>query len=330
MRRQQQVEPKPFVLVPIPKEKPQKSKAVTFEKFNDLTGQLDLKFEVVSEYLFVGSGGYEFDPDAKGDRPDVWHTFYRRNGQICVPGTSLKGSIRAIVEAISNSCILQTRRNEQVSSQHRRCEFKRIDESQLCPACRLFGTTGLRGRVIFSDATPMAKVSLVKVKIAELWEPRQHRNARRFYEVKSFITFPNQKPERNCRFVEAVPRGATFRVALRFENLTEAELGLLLHALGWQVKSQGVDLNAFTPKIGGAKPRCFGAVKFEPKRALLWQFDNWESLLNPKALDGNELTQFIQTCLKACQIQNLLHNESWQVFTRGMKLKSEPCPRGNY
>lgn len=330
MRRQQQVEPKPFVLVPIPKEEPRKSKAVTFEKFNGLTGQLELKFEVVSEYLFVGSGGYEFDPDAKGDRPDVWHTFYRRNGQICVPGTSLKGSIRAIVEAISNSCILQTRRNERVSSQHQRCEFKKIEESQLCPACCLFGTTGLRGRVIFSDATPIDKVSLVKVKIAELWEPKRHQNARRFYEVKSFNASPDQKPERNCRFVEAAPKGTTFQVALRFENLTEAELGLLFHALGWQVNSQGVDLNAFTPKIGGAKPRCFGAVKFEPQRALLLQFDNWKSLLNPKALEGNELTQFIQTCLEACQSQNLLHNESWQVLTREMKPKSEPCPRGNY
>lgn len=111
MRGQQRVEPKPFVLVPIPQKEPQKSKAVTFEKFNGLTGQLDLKFKVVAEYLFVGSGVYEFNPNAKYDCPDVWHTFYRRNGQICVPGTSLKGSIRAIVEAISNSCISQIREN---------------------------------------------------------------------------------------------------------------------------------------------------------------------------------------------------------------------------
>jgi hypothetical protein len=107
MPRNPNAEPKPFVLIDIPSYSPERKPATTHEKFAGLTGRLELTFTVVSEYLFVGSGAYEFDPNARGDRPDVWYTFYRRNGQLCVPGTSIKGAIRAIVEAISNSCVSQ-------------------------------------------------------------------------------------------------------------------------------------------------------------------------------------------------------------------------------
>ncbi|MCS7263686.1 MAG: RAMP superfamily CRISPR-associated protein [Armatimonadetes bacterium] len=330
MQGQNQPEPKPFVLVPIPKDEPQRSRAMTFEKFSGLTGQMELEFKVVSEFLFVGSGGYEFDPNSRADQPDVWHTFYRRNGQICVPGTSLKGSIRAIVEAISNSCVLQTRRGERVSSRsHQRCEFKSVEQSQICPACRLFGTTGLRGRVNFSDAIPTGNAKLQVEKIHELWEPKKWTNARRFYELKNFQPSPNRRPERNYRFVEAVPKETCFVTTLNFENLSHAELGLLLYALGLEPKD-GRYTHAFTPKLGGAKPRCFGAVKFEPKRAKLLRYDDWLAFLNPKILEGDELISFVQTCLQSCQNENLLHKDSWRTFVSGMKPKQEPCPRGNY
>jgi hypothetical protein len=58
-----------------------------------------------------------------------------------------------------------------------------------------------------------------------------------------------------------------------FENLSEAELGLLFHALGWAVEGERVII-AFAPKIGGAKPRCFGSVQFNPVRLRLWG-GNW-------------------------------------------------------
>jgi hypothetical protein len=116
MPRNPNAEPKPFVLIEIPSRAPERKPATTHEKFAGLTGRLELTFTVVSEYLFVGSGAYGFDPNARGDRPDVWYTFYRRNGQLCVPGTSIKGAIRAIVEAISNSCVSQRHPREKVRS----------------------------------------------------------------------------------------------------------------------------------------------------------------------------------------------------------------------
>ncbi len=330
MPRNPESKSKPYVLIPMPSERPKVDFVVTHEKFAGLTGRLELNFEVVSEYLFVGSGAYEFDPNARGNRPDVWHTFYRRNGQICVPGTSIKGAIRAIVEAISNSCVSQFRRGKEKLGlkEHRPCRFEN-EKSQLCPACRLFGTTGFRGRVHFSDFLPQPEAKLEIVKIGELWEPRRYDpTKRRFYERKSFQPVGDLRLKSGFRFVEAVPKGAKFRGTLNFENLSKAELGLIFYALGWTVDADQVKI-AFAPKIGGAKPRCFGSVKFRPVRLLLWNGD-LKGLLTPQEMVGNELLSFLSSCLQECQESDLLHKDSWEALVQGFMPKNEPCPQGLY
>jgi CRISPR/Cas system CSM-associated protein Csm3 (group 7 of RAMP superfamily) len=327
MSRNPNAEPKPFVLVEIPKEEPDRRPVTTHEKFAGLTGRLELSFTVISEYLFVGSGAYEFDPNHGNRRPDVWYTFYCRNGQICVPGTSLKGAIRAIVEAISNSCVSQRHRRENVrSSHHQPCRF-RDERSPLCPACRLFGTTGYRGRVHFTDFLPQGEIKPEIVKIGELWEPKRYDPARRrFYERKSFQPLENHAPQQGFRFVEAVRKGAEFRGALLFENLSEAELGLLLHALGWQLEGERPQ---FAPKLGGAKPRCFGSVEFRPVRLRL-RSGGLKGLLAPQEVQGKDMLPRLYQYLQACRDRKLLHVPSWDALKLGFQPKDERCPREVY
>jgi CRISPR/Cas system CSM-associated protein Csm3 (group 7 of RAMP superfamily) len=329
MPRNPNAEPKPFVSIEIPSRAPEPKPATTHEKFAGLTGRLELTFTVVSEYLFVGSGAYGFDPNARGDRPDVWYTFYRRNGQLCVPGTSIKGAIRAIVEAISNSCVSQRHPREEVRSKaHQLCRFK-DKNSPLCPACRLFGTTGYRGRVHFSDFLPNGEVRSQIVKIGELWEPKRYDSTkRRFYKSKSFQPTGDSRPQSGFRFVEAVRKETKFQGTLIFENLSEAELGLLFHALGWAVEGERVII-AFAPKVGGAKPRCFGSVQFHPVRLRLWG-GNWGGLLTPQIATGKEVLPFLSRCLQECRGSRLLHSESWEALRHGFQPQSEPCPREVY
>jgi CRISPR/Cas system CSM-associated protein Csm3 (group 7 of RAMP superfamily) len=329
MPRNPNAEPKPFVSIEIPSRAPEPKPATTHEKFAGLTGRLELTFTVVSEYLFVGSGAYGFDPNAQGDRPDVWYTFYRRNGQLCVPGTSIKGAIRAIVEAISNSCVSQIRRpREQVNSHHQACRF-RDENNSLCPACRLFGTTGYRGRVHFSDFLPNGEVRSQIVKIGELWEPKRYDSTkRRFYKSKSFQPTGDSRPRSGFRFVEAVRKETKFQGTLIFENLSEAELGLLFHALGWAVEGERVII-AFAPKVGGAKPRCFGSVQFNPIGLHLWG-GNLGGLLTPQIATGREVLLFLSRCLQECRGSRLLHSESWEALRHGFQPQSEPCPREVY
>jgi CRISPR/Cas system CSM-associated protein Csm3 (group 7 of RAMP superfamily) len=331
MPRNPNAEPKPFVLIEIPSRAPERKPATTHEKFAGLTGRLELTFTVVSEYLFVGSGAYGFDPNARGDRPDVWYTFYRCNGRLCVPGTSIKGAIRAVVEAISNSCVSQRHRRENVrSSHHQPCRF-RDERSPLCPACRLFGTTGYRGRVHFSDFLPNGEVRSQIVKIGELWEPRQHKpTKRRFYKSRSFQPTGDSRPQSGFRFVEAVRKETKFQGILMFENLSEAELGLLFHALGWAVEGERVII-AFAPKIGGAKPRCFGSVQFDYQTACLnlWN-SNLRTLLARHEMTDGQVLSFLSHCLQECQKSELLHLNSWKALVEGFRPRNETCPKGVY
>lgn len=338
MRRNPNAEPKPFVLVDIPSQPPERRSVTTHEKFTGLTGRLELLFEVVSEYLFVGSGEFEFDLHHRNQRPDVWYTFFRRNGQICVPGTSVKGAVRAIVEAISNSCVSQYRRSKEklASRSHEPCRWKaraEVKDNRLCPACRLFGTTGYRGRAYFTDFLPDKDVQTEVVKIGELWEPQRYDpSRRRFYERKIFHPIRPANPERNFRFVEAVRKGSTFRGALVFENVGEAELGLLLYALGWEYEKNEKGKRwkiAFSPKLGGAKPRCFGSVEFYPEELRLWN-DSLAGLLNPQTQQKDDLPPFLCRWMEACENQKLLDTVAWDRLKDGFKPRQERCPREVY
>ena len=138
------------------------------------------------------------------------------------------------------------------SSQHQPCRF-RNEKSRLCPACRLFGTSGYRGRVHFTDFLPQDKIKPVVVKIGELWKPKRFDpEKRRFYIHGSFQPSANSAPQRNYRFVEAVQKETKFRGSLIFENVSKAEFGLILHALGWQTKNKENNkiILSFMPKLG--------------------------------------------------------------------------------
>jgi len=315
---------KPFVWVSVPKEPPKRQSPVTHERFVELTGALEFDLTVESDYLSVGSGTYEFNTRAEENKPDVWHTFYRRNGQLCVPASSIKGAIRSIVEAISNSCISHHRqKKERVDHSHKPCRYKK-EKDKLCPACRIFGVSGLRGRAYFEDAIADDSVKTEIIKIGELWKPKKYKG-RKFYEIRRFVRL-NLHPERNFRFVEAVPKGSKFRGRLRFENLTRAELGLLCLAMGLSPLTH----EQFTPKIGSGKARCLGAIKFELIKMHLCEGRNFKNLLQPRFVSGSELSTHISQWISDCRKHKLLHDNSWKIFTKSMQNKEEICPQEVY
>jgi hypothetical protein len=174
--------------------------------------------------------------------------------------------------------------------------------------------------VHFSDFLPNGEVRSQIVKIGELWEPKRYDSTkRRFYESKSFQPTGDSRPQSGFRFVEAVRKETKFQGILMFENLSEAELGLLFHALGWAVEGERVII-AFAPKVGGAKPRCFGSVQFNPVRLRLWG-GNLGGLLTPQIATGKEVLPFLSRCLQECRGSRLLHSESWEALRHGFQPK---------
>lgn len=321
-RQKSATEPKPFFWIALGKEKrPRKDEPVAHERFSNWSGRLELEIEVVSDYLYVGSG--EFKLFTLQGREQACYAFARRNGRLIIPGTSIKGAVRSVAEALSNSCVLQIAKGERVPRSHDPCK----DERLLCPACRLFGSTGYRGRVHFSDAVPLEGGAPTRIKIADLWPPRQTKG-RKFYQTKPFQRL-DMKPEKNHRFLEVVPKGFRFRTNLYFENTTSAEMGLLMRAIGLDQDPQDPNkvVFAFPIKLGGAKPRCLGAVRLKPVELYL---------ITPSsdpiaALSvGGERASLADVLRKWLADTSLLDERAWAEFREKSQPMSEPCPKEVY
>ncbi len=315
-------EPKPFFWIELDREKrPEKSSPLTHERFSGWSGRLELEIEVLSDYLYAGSGEFELFT-LKGSE-QAYYAFARRNGQLIIPGTGIKGAVRSVVEAISNSCVRQTARGERVPRSHEACK----DENSLCPACRLFGTTGYRGRAHFSDAVPVDQIETTKIKIADLWPPRQDRG-RKFYQTKPFQRL-DMHPEKSHRFIEVVPKGSRFRTTLYFENTTAAEMGLLMRAIGLDQSQRDPTKIAFAfpIKLGGAKPRCLGAVRIKPVGLyLITPSSNLLAALSA----GGEQTPVSDTLRTWLIDTSLLDDGAWAKFHKEAKSRDELCPREVY
>jgi len=324
---QKRKEPDPFFWIPLEKA-PQRDIPVFHEAFRGWTGWLDLEIEVYSEYLYVGSGQIELAPLPNGQE-QARYAFTRRDGKLVIPGTSIKGAVRAVFEAITNSCVSQRGWRERLQfAPHQACGLVRKGKEQqarLCPACRMFGTTGYRGRVYFSDAKPVDEIETTTIKISELWPPKRTQG-RKFYETKSF-----QKqdfwPKRNTRFLEVLPKGVKFRTALRFENLGEAELGALIRALGIDFGSNQA-VNIFPVKLGGAKPRCLGSVYFHPTQVTVVASPHQSWIQGLLQFEEEDPVQYLTKWLADT---SLLDREAWKKFREKAKPRTdEACPREVY
>jgi CRISPR/Cas system CSM-associated protein Csm3 (group 7 of RAMP superfamily) len=328
MSLQRQPEPKPFFWVTLNKERPPEIRTLpAHERFSGLSGRMVLHIEVLSEYLYVGSGILDLFTPPGEKQEYAYYAFARRNGQLVIPGTGIKGAVRGVYEAITNSCVSQRRRDERVPRSHQACQGIKKGEEQrasLCPACRLFGVTGYRGRAHFADAIPIREVRTTRIKISDLWPPRQSKG-RKFYQSKRFQGL-DMRPEKSHRYLEVVPKGSSFETTLVFENLEESEIGALLRALGlgpsWQ-KSDAV-IYAFPIKLGGAKPRCLGSVRFVPRAMYLVNAkDPLGSLIQGgRRLEG--LTLQLRRWLD--NVGDLLDQMAWERFLQEAKPQNELCP----
>lgn len=299
MRFSGQIEPKPFAFIDI-KGEPERKNYVSHDVFKALTGKLELTIEVISDFLFIGSGSYDFREKDKL----VYYSFFKTNQNITIPGTSIKGAVRSVAEAISNSCVKIKGKSEKLALTS--CELE-PENGKLCPACNLFGTTGYGGRVCFLDAN-LLKIETEIVKIGELWGPRVNKSKRKFYQNKKFNPVGNLKPEKNYRFVEAVKKASKFNTTLRFQNVTEGELSLILYAMGIN--------QDYMIKIGGAKPRCFGTVKFTSGKFQVLSDD----LIS---LDEKSIAEIMKK-------DDLIKKDLFNQLKKEISKQNELCPKGMY
>jgi len=246
-----EVGPKPFDFVEA-NTQPVRETPIFHDKQQGKTvsGRFNLHLRTLTP-LHIGSGITELSSrlsisqSDKNSFPLVISFMTGAEGKKIIPGSSLKGAIRAAYEAITRSCVSTDRRNS--------C-FR--PKENYCPACRLFGAMGYLSRVRFSEALQTGNNVEIR-RLPHQFSPR-NTDGRKFYF--------NGKPATGEAPVEVVPEGEEFVFNLDFENLQPQEIGGLLLAMAF-VPIDGQD---FRLKLGGYKPRGLGTVEFSLERVELW------------------------------------------------------------
>ena len=245
----QQPAPKPFAFVSLPN-RVDRRHPTGHDRYDTAhtTGQIHGTIEALSP-IHIGSGIIDFDQDV-----ELIKTAAQTHGKVMIPGSSLKGAIRSVVEAISESCICK------VSNRIRRAVPRNFTEcrqkERLCIACRMFGAMGFRGNVAIQDA-PQIDGKIVTKRVPELYAPRYQRGMRHIPGRKFYMHGQVASGETP---VEACEVGSKFRFVVQVDNLTHAEWGLLFTALGHHPE------HPFKIKIGGVKPVCFRFDRFSDRK----------------------------------------------------------------
>jgi CRISPR-associated protein Csm3 len=198
------------------------------------SGRLVLRLDCLTP-LHLGSGALRLDaglPVAAVARDG--------RGVPVVPGASLKGLLRFVVEAVTASCD---------PLEHGRCD---PGQGRLCPACSLFGAIGhggYRARVAVGELRLVGEPSSATevLEVPAMYQPRKPAGERRYKVYRH-----GREPVRGGERVEVVRAGACFRGPLWFEDVADPELGLLAFALGLD--------GSFRPKLGGFRPAYLGSV----------------------------------------------------------------------
>lgn len=203
------------------------------------------------------------------------------DGRPILQGTSLRGMVRSIYEAATNSCLPLAAVSAPTKKASRGYDYDDLGEhqactspGQLCPACSLFGIIHgedlhVQGRVTFSDAV-MCEGNLRKGRIglAELSSPKPHHSGiygahgrsgrpiagrKLYYHHEAVYDETPARRDRSSDVAEHAPTGTKFKFTVSFRNLSIEELAKLRHCL---VLDEGL-----AHKMGMAKPLGFGSCE---------------------------------------------------------------------
>lgn len=263
---------KPYVLVDFAAGQLKRAEPIGHEAIDDrqLTGEIEI-YLIARTPVQVASGSLDVVKTAQGEEvvaqgSSVAH--YTAEGAVrrvpVIPGSSLKGALRSLVEALSPSCVAVSSGATRFSIPRPLSRCARVES--LCPACRLFGMSGAGhdnylGQVSIEDAVLVPNQGgLVLVRTPLLWAPARGRSGLPGRYLRGQVARGRKAylPSRPAAGPDArlvLKTGSVLKTTLHFENLSPAELGLVITALGLHPDYR------FLPKIGAGKPVGLGSVE---------------------------------------------------------------------
>lgn len=244
------------------------------DKFSGVSGRLEGRITTESPLFIPAAKSGQAGPPSQQFATDG-------AGRAIIPGSSLKGLIRSLVETIAPGCwwLFDGFYRDRVNYSRRLPRpFHPCQQwNNLCPACRMFGlisrNTLLKGHVHFDDARcadPPRYSGPVYTPILDAPKPRHaawyladsgELAGRKFYFHQPEPNFWRElKTSRSGvalnRRIEPVEPGAVFTFTAAFDNLNaQDELPLLLYALTLETDMRH--------QIGYAKPAGLGSIHIE-------------------------------------------------------------------
>jgi len=225
-------EDKPFFLVPWVRPDSKRNCAAN----GSLSGRLKITITAQTP-LHFGAGQLGHDEKASL----FVNLLNQENDQIALPGSSFKGMLRSVFEAVSESCMPTER------------DLRCSHANALCPACAMFGFLGYKGKLRFSSFP--AEGEIENLALPQLYSHPSNLNQRRFYRHSTAYRQITDKAK--GELYECLSPGAVLRGTITYQSLTEDQLGGLLFALGlgWG--------GPIYHKLGYGKPAYLGSVRLE-------------------------------------------------------------------
>ncbi|MEH2022865.1 RAMP superfamily CRISPR-associated protein [Nostoc sp.] len=301
---------KPYNFVSFPQERPRLEHPAGHHRFdhNCLHGTLFLTLKVKTS-LHVSTGIVVPGSDIVTRVPLIKTMAQGVDKHLLIQGSSLKGCIRSVYEAITRSCICKTkadlRKLPEGYSRECKVDIKQTI-NQVCDACRIFGALNLQGFFEFNDVK-CENIGFNTGFMPSLYRPRPEPGSayfdtrgkvagRKFYyhTIRAI-----EKGQNQGIAIQQAAREYTFITQLQFKNIKPEELGTLFVVLG-QDSNYPIAL-----KVGGGKPIGMGTMTVEVTQArILQNFDDLRSHYstytpdNNHLLTGEALQTFIATQIK--------------------------------
>lgn len=333
---------KPYQLISFPQQKPPLQPPIGHQKYhnNRLHGTIFLTLKVHTP-LHVSTGVVVMGSDIGNNRISLIKTMVQDGDKkLIIQGSSLKGCIRSVYEAITNStlAVITSSYKDKIPPERLPCKNK----NELCPTSQVFGALDWQGLIEFSEAE-CEKTGFAVGFMPSLYRPRpDQRNAyfdargkvagRKFYyhTIRAI-----DKGENKGITVQQAAREYTFTTQLQFKNLQPAELGTLLIILGQDPKYP------IALKIGGGKPIGMGTMTvevtkinaFTDNQSLAKELnlpklrDRYSSYspLESAQLQGNNLQQFMQKTIKDAH-SSLVQPTQLQQLTEVLRYPTDREP----
>jgi len=223
-------------------------KCEVFTEEGTLEGIIPLKIKTLTP-IHISFGEHSIN-----DNKYIYKPFVRINDKIAIPGTSMKGMVRSIAEALSYSCLTPSSNFDR-----KRLPNKSHDKDDNCIICDMFGKMNKKSKIQFNDCY-LTKGRIELLGLPSSFGPRPNTQAYldengkykgyKFY--RHGILGIQQKGD---ILYEYVLENAEFEGNVRFERLTEEQLQLLCFSLGLSGEIQ--------PKVGFGKAYYYGSISIE-------------------------------------------------------------------